>query len=217
VYVENQYLASRRLVDALASRLREPDGPEIVIVMPRNSESRLEQQAMDSARHRLLARLWKADDHDRLAVYWPVTEGGTPIYVHAKVLVVDDRLLRVGSSNLNNRSMGFDSECDLAVEAAPDGADTGDVRRAITSMRNRLVCEHLGVSVGEFEEVAQRHDSFLKGIEEVRGEGRTLRRFTKQTVAREASPLAENDLMDPDHVPRSLSRSVQRWLDGMTE
>jgi hypothetical protein len=73
------------------------------------------------------------------------------------------------------------------------------------------------VSVSEFEEVTQRHDSFLKGVEEVRGEGRTLRRFTKQTVAGEASPLAENDLMDPDHVPRSLSRSVQRWLDGMTE
>ncbi len=126
IYLENQYLASRELVDALATRLREPDGPEIVIVLPRNSESFLEEQAMDSARYRLLDVLWTADVHGRLGVYWPVTEGGTPIYVHAKVLVADDRLLRIGSSNLNNRSMGFDSECDLAIEADSDApADDG--------------------------------------------------------------------------------------------
>ena len=67
--------------------------------MPRNSESHLEEQAMDSARQRLLQLLWAADDHERLGLYWPVTDGGTPIYVDSKVLVVDERLTRVGSSN----------------------------------------------------------------------------------------------------------------------
>src|SRR6478672_9775562 len=38
--------------------------------------------------------LWAADDHERLGVYWPVTDGGTPIYVHSKVLVVEERLTR---------------------------------------------------------------------------------------------------------------------------
>lgn len=217
IYLENQYLASRRLVDALAARLQEPGGPEIVIVMPRSSESRLEQQAMDSARHRLLQLLWAADDHRRLGVYWPVTDGGTAIYVHAKVLVIDDRLLRIGSSNLNNRSMGFDSECDLAVEAAPGNPCREDASRMITSMRNRLASEHLGRSVAEFETKLRRHGSFLTAIESLRGEGRTLRQFTESTVDGEASPLAENDLMDPDHVPRSLTRSVQRWLEHLNE
>ncbi|MDT5334650.1 MAG: hypothetical protein QOD90_155 [Mycobacterium sp.] len=217
IYAENQYLASRVLVDALAARLREADGPEIVIVMPRNSESRLEQQAMDSARHRMLGRLWSADQHNRLGVYWPVTDEGTPIYVHAKVLVVDDRLLRIGSSNLNNRSMGFDSECDLAVEADPANSADRDTSRTIVSIRNRLVCEHLGVPVDEFERVMQRCGSFLTAVEELRGRGRTLQQFTTETVADEASLLAENDLMDPDRVPQSLSRSVQRWLDGFAD
>jgi phosphatidylserine/phosphatidylglycerophosphate/cardiolipin synthase-like enzyme len=217
IYLENQYLASRRLVDALAARLVEPGGPEIVIVMPRSSESRLEQQAMDSARHRLLQLLWAADDHRRLGVYWPVTDGGTAIYVHAKVLVVDDRLLRIGSSNLNNRSMGFDSECDLAVEAGPGNPGREDASRMITSTRNRLASEHLGLSVTEFETALRRHGSFLAAIEALRGEGRTLREFTESTVDGEASPLAENDLMDPDHVPRSLTRSVQRWLEHLNE
>ena len=117
IYLENQYLAARGLVDALAARLSERDGPEVVIVIARRGNNPLERGVMDSARHRLIQVLWAADEHRRLGVYWAETDGGTPIYIHSKVLVVDDRLLRIGSSNLNNRSMGFDSECDVAIEA----------------------------------------------------------------------------------------------------
>ena len=213
IYLENQYLASRTLADALAGRLREPDGPEIAIVLPRSSESLLEEQSMDSARYRLLQLLWEADRHQKLGVYWPVTDADTPIYVHSKVLVIDDRLLRIGSSNLNNRSMGFDSECDVAVEADPNLSEHDDIRETITSLRDDLVCEHLGVSRDDFERAVQQDGSFLQAIEALRGSGRTLRRFTEQTVADEASLLAESDLMDPDHVPRSFTRSVQRLLE----
>jgi phosphatidylserine/phosphatidylglycerophosphate/cardiolipin synthase-like enzyme len=218
IYLENQYLAARRLVDALADRLRESDGPEIVIVLPRRGDNRLERETMDGARHRLIHVLWDADDHHRLGVYWPVTDGGAPIYVHSKVMVIDDRLLRIGSSNLNNRSMGFDSECDVAIEADPDsdpGSEDDDVRREIASVRQQLVAEHLGVSVGEFEDALRRDGSLRNAIETVRGESKTLRPFTEQTVAGEAGPLAENDLMDPDHVPRSLTRSMQRFIAGL--
>jgi uncharacterized membrane protein YdjX (TVP38/TMEM64 family) len=68
-----------------------------------------------------------------------VVDGTLSIHVHAKVLVVDDKFLRVGSSNLNNRSMGFDTECDLAIEAANVAQ-----HRAIASVRNRLIAEHWG-------------------------------------------------------------------------
>jgi phosphatidylserine/phosphatidylglycerophosphate/cardiolipin synthase-like enzyme len=162
--------------------------------------------------------LWAADVHRRLGIYWPVSDGGTPIYVHSKVLVVDDRLLRIGSSNLNNRSMGFDSECDIAIEAIEahqNASGQDDIRREITSLRNELVSEHLGVSVGEFEGAVGRFQSFVQAIEALRGQGRSLRPFTEQTIADEASPLAENDLMDPDHVPRSLTRSLQRLIAGL--
>ena len=144
-----------------------------------------------------------------------MTDGGTPIYVHSKVMTIDDRLLRIGSSNLNNRSMGFDSECDVAIEADSNNVDSDSVRREVTSMRNRLLAEHLGVPVGDFEHAVARHRSLHAAVEELRGEGRTLRPFTEETIAGEASPLAENDLMDPDHVPRSLSQSVQRFITGL--
>jgi phosphatidylserine/phosphatidylglycerophosphate/cardiolipin synthase-like enzyme len=148
-------------------------------------------------------------------MYWPVTDGNAPIYVHSKVLVVDDRLLRIGSSNFNNRSMGFDSECDVALEALPDDPEHAELRREIASFRDELVAEHLGVSVAELTEAIGEHRSVFKAIEALRGEGKTLRPFTERTVANEAGPLAENDLMDPDHVPRSLTRSVQRFITGL--
>lgn len=213
IYLENQYLASRVIVETLAARLRAADGPEVVIVVPRSSESRLEQESMDGARHRLLQLLWAADEYGRLGVYWPVTDGGKPVYVHSKVMVIDDRLLRIGSSNLNNRSMGFDSECDVALEnSPPDDA----VRREIVAMRQQLICEHLGVAAEDFERLLRDGLSFLQAVEALRGTGRTLRRFTEETVAGEASLLAENDVMDPDHVPRSLTRSVHRFVSRLT-
>ncbi len=215
IYLENQYLAARRLVDALAARLKESDGPEIVIVLPRRGNNRLEQETMDGARHRLIQVLWEADEHRRLGIYYPVTDGGAPIYVHSKVLVADDRLLRIGSSNLNNRSMGFDSECDLAIEADSSNSEQDDVRRQITSVRNQLVAEHLGVSIDELESATLECGSLLKAVDALAGEGKSLRPFTEQTVSGEASPLAENDLMDPDHVPRSLTRTVQRFIAGL--
>jgi phosphatidylserine/phosphatidylglycerophosphate/cardiolipin synthase-like enzyme len=215
VYVENQYLASRTIAEALAARLREDEGPEIVIVLARRGNNPLERGTMDSARHRLIQLLWKADEHGRLGVFWPVTDGGAPIYVHSKVLVVDDRLLRIGSSNFNNRSMGFDSECDVAIEAHPADSEHDELRREIASVRNELMAEHLGVSVVELEEAIDEHRSVLKAIEALRGDGKTLRPFTERAIANEAGPLAENDLMDPDHVPRSLTRSVQRFITGL--
>ena len=217
IYLENQYLASRKIAEALAARLRDPEGPEIVVVLPRNSESRLEQLAMDGARFNLLSLLWAADDHGRLGVYWPVTDGGEPIYVHSKVLVSDDRLLRIGTSNLNNRSMGFDSECDLAVDADPANPGHDEVRRAITAVQNRLICEHLGVTADEFEHVMNRCESLLQTIEFLRGQGKTMRRFERDTVAGEASPVAENYLLDPDRAPPSPIQRAQQFIARLTQ
>ncbi len=217
IYLENQYLAARSVVEALAARLRERDGPEIVIVLPRRGLNRLERETMDGARHRLIQALWAADDHRRLGIYWPETDSGSPIYVHSKVLIVDDRLLRVGSSNFNNRSLGFDSECDVAIEAGPDHEGHQHIRRTITAARRQLVCEHLGVSTDEFERAMRDGRSLLQTVETLRGRGKTLRRFTSRTVANEDSPLAENELMDPDHVPRSLTRSMRRLLTRLSD
>ena len=140
-YAESQYFASRKVAEAIAKRLAEPDGPEFVIVQPLSAQGWLEPIAMDSARARLVEALHEQDPHGRLRLYHPFTEGGQPIYVHAKVTVVDDEVLRVGSSNFNNRSLRLDTECDVVIDA--ERADDPAVRTTIAGIRNSLLAEHL--------------------------------------------------------------------------
>lgn len=215
IYLENQYFASRRIAEAIAGRLREPHGPEVVIVLPRSSESRLEQESMDSARVRLVRLLRAADLHGRLGVYWPTAGGQVSVYVHSKVIAIDATLLRIGSSNLNNRSLGFDSECDIAIEAKPALANCAEVQREILHTRDSLVAEHLGVSVAAFRYEVERRGTFRYAIEELRSTGRSLRKLTDTMVAADESPLAENDLMDPDHVPPSLAQSTLTLIESV--
>ena len=85
VYIESQYFANRRIAEAMADRLREPDGPEFVVVNPETAQGWLSEKAMGIARAKLLALVREADVHDRFRLYVPVTEDRQPIYVHAKV------------------------------------------------------------------------------------------------------------------------------------
>ena len=213
IYLENQYFASRSIAEAIAARLREEHGPEVVIILPRSSESRLEQESMDSARERLVRLIRTADLHGRLGVYWPAAGRGVSVYVHSKVIVVDGRLLRIGSSNFNNRSLGFDSECDVAIEANPSLANCAEIEREILFTRDSLVAEHLGVSVGDFRDEVERRGTFRYGIEELRSTGHSLRKLTDTMVSADESPFAENDLMDPDHVPHSIAQSTLKLLE----
>lgn len=113
--------------------------------------------------------------------------------------------------------MGFDSECDTAIEADPGNQGHADLRRVITATRDRLVGEHLGVGAEDLARAMRSHGSFLQAVRSLRGDGRSLAEFTADTVVNEAGPWAENDLMDPDRVPQSITRTVQRLLGRLTE
>ncbi len=142
IYVENQYFTSARVGEAIEARLAEPDGPEVVIVLRQQCRGWLEEAVMGALRARLIRRLRAADRYGRLAIYHPLVPGPGEgfVNVHSKVMVVDDCFVRVGSANLNNRSMGLDRECDLAIEARKEST-----RLAIAGFRDRLLAEHLGV------------------------------------------------------------------------
>lgn len=139
VYMENQYFTSPLIAEALAARLREADGPEVVLISTQHSPSYFDRATMDKTRYDFVSHLQAADRHGRLRVYSPVTTLGRTIIVHAKLTIVDDVLLRIGSANINNRSMGFDSECDLALEMRDDVQAA-----ALAGLRLRLVAHWLG-------------------------------------------------------------------------
>jgi phospholipase D1/2 len=216
IYIESQYFASVKVRDALAERLSEAGGPEVVIVNPLSAEGWLEEEAMGSARSTALRRMYAADRHDRFRIYHPVNEAGEPIYVHAKVLAIDDRLLRVGSSNINNRSMGFDTECDLAIEAVPGQPDEGRVRAAVTAVRDGLLAEHLGVTPETWADALQQQGSLAGAIEALRrsGErsgGRTLRPLERDEINTAEAFLVEAELLDPERPGKAETR-LRHWI-----
>jgi len=196
IYIENQYLTAPSIGDALAERLTETDGPEIVVLLPLHTVGWLSQNTMDVLRERLIRRLCDADRHDRLRIYYPHIPGlgEQCVNVHAKLLIVDDDLARVGSANLNNRSMGLDSECDQAIEARGDAGTC----KAIADFRNRLLAEHLGVDASKASEAMDEHDSFIEAIESLLGEDRTLRPLPFQVSEELDASVPEATIADPE-------------------
>ena len=196
VYIESQYFASRRVAEAIARRLQEPDGPEFVIINPHTAEGWLQPLAMDSARARLMKALQGLDRHRRLAMYHPFTAGGEAIYVHAKIMVVDDRTIRIGSANLNNRSMKLDTECDVILDA--DVNDPGRVGDLARGLRDGLLAEHLGCGVDDVRSAIAQGDSLIGAIEALRGAGKTLRPYERPELPRTMTWLADSELLDPE-------------------
>ena len=207
LYFESQYFASRGVAEAMAARLTEPDGPEIVVINPVSARGWLEEEAMGSARARLLDHVKNADRHDRFRIYTPVSRGGTPIYVHAKILIMDDSFMRVGSSNLNNRSLGFDTECDLSVEVRPGSPDELSLRSRIAGLMGALLGEHLDVDAASLKRaVDAAGGSLIAAIEEIRGSGRSLVPFKPAGFSSlEDAVFRENELLDPERTAR------RRW------
>ena len=152
VYVEDQYLWSADVAQVFAAALRREPGLHLVAVVPRfpDDDSRLSLPPMQLG-HALALEIVRAAGGDRVQVLDVENHDGTPVYVHAKVCVIDDVWATVGSDNLNRRSWTHDSELTAAIldrrldEREPrDPAGLGDgARRFARELRLELWREHL--------------------------------------------------------------------------
>jgi phosphatidylserine/phosphatidylglycerophosphate/cardiolipin synthase-like enzyme len=137
IYIENQFLWSPEIARILREKLLNPASPDfrLLLVLPAHPKSG------DDDTRGVLAELIEADgESERLlacAVYARSGRRSDPIYVHAKVAIVDDRWLTVGSANLNEHSLFNDTEMNV-VAHNPDLA-----RRT----RERLWAEHLELPI----------------------------------------------------------------------
>jgi phosphatidylserine/phosphatidylglycerophosphate/cardiolipin synthase-like enzyme len=199
VYAESQYFASRAVAQAIARRLAEPDGPEFVLINPTTSDNWLGQIAMDTARARLVESLRRHDPYGRFRIYHPITPKGQPIYVHAKLMIVDDQYLRLGSSNMNNRSLRFDRECDVALEAG--GSEPLSAK--IESFRNDLLAEHLDSTPEAVDQAIRECGSLIAAIEILRGKNEklgsaTLKPYETPAISDLEEWLADHEILDPE-------------------
>ncbi len=167
IYIENQYLTSATFADALVRRMKENTRLEVMVVGPKEPTSWLEARAMGAGRAVFARHLEREGVADRFRLLYPVViddKNETSVMVHAKLITVDDHFLMIGSANLNNRSMGMDTECNLAIEASsPPEAE------AIAALRDRLLAEHLDAAPeavkASFAENASAFDAFDQLLE----------------------------------------------------
>lgn len=209
IYAENQYFTAPEIGAAIARRMQEDNPPEIVIVMPLEAEGWIEQRAMDGARVRLCQAIGNVDVQDRFRIFYPVTKGGNPIYVHAKLMIVDDQILRIGSSNMNNRSLGLDSECDVLLETTEGSQEAA----TITALRTRLMAEHLDVSEDEVARKFAETGSLLETIDAFQKEnGPTLRTLEIEEPDALDKFIADNEILDPKSADGFFEPMSQRGL-----
>jgi phosphatidylserine/phosphatidylglycerophosphate/cardiolipin synthase-like enzyme/uncharacterized membrane protein YdjX (TVP38/TMEM64 family) len=211
IYIEAQYFTADKIGAALEKRLEEHDGPEIVVILPEHTDGWLSQNTMDVLRERLFRRLKAADHQDRFRLYYPCIPklNGKCVNVHSKMIIIDNQLARVGSANLNNRSMGLDTECDLVLEA---NGQT-HVRHAIAAFRNRLLGEHLGVEPREVEARLAQEGSLIRTIESLCGLPRTLFPLPLRVTADMDALVPDSQVIDPDQ-PMDAEQLIDEYVPG---
>ena len=136
IYLEDQYLWSKRVAQLFARALADNPDLHLVAVVPRHPDvdGRLALPPNKIGRRQAIDACKEASP-ERVHVFDIENHEGTPVYVHAKVCVVDDIWASVGSDNFNRRSWTHDSELSCAVLD-----DTGEFAR---DLRLRLMREHL--------------------------------------------------------------------------
>ena len=211
IYAESQYFASRAIAEAICARLSADDPPEIVIINPEAADGWVESAVMDPARSRLVEAIGKNDKHGRFRIFMPYS-GETPIYVHAKLLIVDDEILRIGSANFNNRSMGLDSECDVFIDCARPA--NGHCSPTIRDLRYSLLAEHCGLDNDEVGGLLDKAGSMTAMIEALGDDRRRhLRAFEPQELTALEAEMVDRQLLDPEE-PAEMFRigSAKRGL-----
>jgi phosphatidylserine/phosphatidylglycerophosphate/cardiolipin synthase-like enzyme len=211
IYIESQYLTAGYVGDCLTESLTANDGPEIVILVARNAPGLIERFIMERNRDRLIRRLMQADCFGRLRVCSPVVRepaGEIDIFIHSKLIIVDDDFIRIGSSNLNNRSIALDTECDLAIEAQNETD-----RLAIRRLRERLLAEHLGIRPELLAQESAAGTSLIRAIDRLNHRIRRLRPFTTpENSDGPTSLISGTRLLDPER-PFRLSRFLSGDAD----
>jgi phosphatidylserine/phosphatidylglycerophosphate/cardiolipin synthase-like enzyme len=151
MYIENQYFTSTRIAQAIADRCRRHPGLQGLLVGMERPKTHVELHTMGYGRRQFHDILIEAGVSERVPLVAAMS-GGHGINLHSKTAIFDDRWLTVGSANLNRRSMGFDVECNLVLEATTDAH-----RRTMKYLRDQLVGEHVGMTIEQVEAVLQEH------------------------------------------------------------
>jgi phosphatidylserine/phosphatidylglycerophosphate/cardiolipin synthase-like enzyme len=213
IYLEDQYLWSAEVANLFAEALRANSGLYLVVVVPRHPDvdGRLALPPNMVGREQALDLCRRAGG-DRVHAFDVENTAGNPVYVHAKVCVVDDVWFSVGSDNFNRRSWTHDSELSCGVldrtrdEREPvDPAGLGDgARRLARDLRLRLWREHLDRPAD-----GSGDDDLVDPVRAVSAIAASARELQDWYDSGRAGPRPPGRLRP--HRPEPLSRLTRMW------
>lgn len=217
IYVEDQYLWSTEIAELFGEALARNPGLHLIGVVPMYPDTAGLTGAAESLGREEAIEVLRRAGGDRVAVYGIENRHGTPIYVHAKVCVMDDEWTCVGSDNINLRSWTHDSELSLAV--VDDDPASGFGRK----LRMRLHREHLERPAADDADLSDAKTLFMAyaatadRLEDWHRSGRhgphptgRLRHYHAPTMSRWSTSLAKQVyriIADPDGRPPALRRA----------
>ncbi|PZF60020.1 phospholipase [Curtobacterium sp. MCBD17_013] len=147
IYIEDQYLWSTEVATGIADALERNPDLHVIVVVPRypDSDGPLAGPPSRIGQLRAVRALQRTAPH-RVGVFDLENTAGTPIYIHAKICIVDDTWMTCGSDNFNRRSWTSDSELTCAVVDGAARPDDGPDSSLPRDLRLQLWAEHLGTT-----------------------------------------------------------------------
>ncbi|PZP53832.1 MAG: phospholipase [Micavibrio aeruginosavorus] len=195
IYIENQFLVQIDIARALNKRLREKPELRVLAISCDLPKGIMERKSMWAPRLKFREIIESGGVADRVALVHPVSrENGKedPVRIHSKLMIIDDKFLHLGSANINNRSMGFDTECDQILI----GQDQKS-RKKISDVRTDLIREHSG---REALEIGRLVDSFAPindFLEEVPTSRQHFKRINDEAFRKESFVQFAKMIADP--------------------
>jgi phospholipase D1/2 len=196
VYIETQYFTSTRVRDALIERFSALDRSriQVVVMLPRAGDTPKEAFALGNSQNRVLRSLAEAAKSTghlfRVFYSTALGEDGRehPTFIHSKVLIVDDRLLCIGSANCTNRSIHLDSELNVVWECSNDSEN--DLPKSVARLRASLLSEHAGSA---YDATLERSCGLISRLDQLTDEQHRLR---PRPIADEAQDLVSHPLRE---------------------
>ena len=211
LFIENQYFTSSLVAERIARRMQARPELEVLLIGPQNHESWVEARTMRNGRIRFMRTFAEAGVGERVRLVYPhVVQGktSTDTMMHSKVMIIDDQFLRIGSANLNNRSMGTDTECDLAIDAS-----SAKERAQILDVRDRLLADHCGTTPEEVARFSASGNGLLEAARTLSGAGHSLRTVDDGEPDPEEMARYVEGIADPER-PVAAQTFVAMELSG---
>lgn len=195
IYIENQFLCSDLIAKAINQQLHRKPNLRVLLVSCYEPQGIMERKSMWGGRVKFRDLIEADGVADRVAMVYPMAkeDGETAVVrIHSKLMIIDDKYMHLGSSNINNRSFGMDTECDVSLIGNSEKAC-----RKIAAVRTDLIREHCGREAEEIDRMIDTLQPVSRFLEPVPHSTQHLKRIDDEVYRTENFVSLARKIADP--------------------